>query len=106
MKPRWIIWIGVLFLLLIGVLASLFQTRLYYSQSTERLKMCLDHSSENGATTNPCFQISLAADAAYSTATYANQLNLFLTYLGLMLLVGRIMSLEKRLDKQSEGSDV
>ncbi len=106
MRPRWMIWIGVVFLLLIGVFASMFQTRLYFSQSLERQKMCLDNARENEAKTNPCFEITIAADAAYSTATHANQLNLLLTYLGLMLLVGRIMSLEKRLNKPSEDSDV
>lgn len=106
MRSRWIVWIGLVLLLLIGTLASMFQSRLYYTQSLENLRLCLAHAGENGASTDSCSQISLAANAAYSTATSANQVNLFLTYSALMLLVGRLMLLEKRIDKLSEGSDV
>ena len=106
MRSRWIVWIGVVLLLLIGILASMFQSRLYYSQSIENLYLCLAHAGENGAATDSCFQISLAANSAYSTATSANQLNLVLTYFGLMLLVGRIISIEKRIANQSEDPDV
>ena len=105
MKPRWIIWIGVVLLLLIGTLASMFQARVYHAHSMESLNMCLAHAGENGAATSPCFQISLAADAAYMTATADSRLNLVLTYFGLLLVVGRIMSIEKRIDKLSEGPD-
>lgn len=99
MKSKLVVWIALMAFLLIGILANVIFTSMYYSRSQDRLERCITLARDTGAESNSCFQISSAADSSYSSLASLNDITFFLACMGLLILSDRLFSNEKRLDK-------
>lgn len=103
MKPKWIVWAALVVLLLIGVLTNVMFTYMYHSRSQDRLERCLELAKETNA--NACFQISSAADSAFSFSISLDHIFVVLTFTGLVVLADRLFSNEARLDRLERNSN-
>jgi hypothetical protein len=98
MKPKLVVWIGLIFFLLLGLSANAIFTHLYYSRSLDRMERCTATAIGTGRDTNACSQSLSAADAAYSASSSVNQLIPFVAFLSVVVVTDRLFSNEKRID--------
>ena len=105
MTKIWILVIGLILMLLIGMISNLDRSKRHAEFSVEIDKMCRDQTREDHIPGEVCGNIALAADAAYSTAASGEQENLLLLYSSLLILGFWIHSIEKRLVKSQSKPD-
>lgn len=99
---KWAPLIWIMLLLLVEMVGHQYLISSYSQSSVEQHKLCLDQLNS----VEICGYVNSVAGSAYSTAMSGEQTSFFILFNGLLILGFWIFSLEKRLDKLQDKTDV